>query len=94
MNATVTDKYRARILDEPGLPAVLIAETALLPCGCHCHVCLRIDNREAATIAGECGPDHSDLIERFNALLLASLAAPRQGVPLVEVVAELLSEAA
>lgn len=76
-----------------GLPLMLLNQAAVAPCGCSVYVGLRVDTKEAVSLAGCCAPGHEALIATFNEALIESLADPEDR-PLVEVCDEILTLAA
>lgn len=83
-----------KTLSSPGPnPTILFTRRAVLPCGCFVVAGKREDNYEAATGAVPCSERHQPMISRFQRALTRSLERPEDR-PLVEVVDELLEEAA
>lgn len=86
-------RFPARFVYPSGLPPLLLNESAVTDCGCSVFVGLRVDTKEAMTVATPCSPDHTDLLERFNLALSDSLTNPGPR-PLVEVCDEILDRIA
>lgn len=73
---------------------MMYIECAMLPCKCGVGVGVLIGtDGEPATGAWSCAPEHDQLIAHFNLLLKESLVEPQKR-PLVDVVDELLGQAA
>lgn len=81
-----------QLLGSPGNPMVLVSECASVECGCRVFVGRRIDNKEAATVAVVCLPEHRPMLEDFNRRFLATLPSDSTE-PLIEVADRLLLEA-
>jgi hypothetical protein len=81
-----------KVLFAPPLPLMGVKERALLECGCHVWVGMRVDLRELATAVFSCSPEHLDLIHHFNMLLQESTVEP-EDEELVVVCERLLEEA-
>lgn len=73
---------------DPGMVGRIVRRDA---CGCRVMVGIRTDIHETATAAVACKPEHAQFIERFNLAMADSLVNPRVGVPLVDVVDEILN---
>lgn len=90
MKAYRTDQHFACVLEGP--PMFLVQESAMLYCGCCCHVGLRLDKMMPATAAVPCSKEHVGLIQHFNLLLKESFTET-QDKPLIEVLLPLLDQA-
>lgn len=92
MSAYQTLDYRMSIITRPGLPKLLIVETALLPCGCGAHVGIRLDKQEPTTGTFQCSEEHRAMMDHFQLLLRESLVEPGPEL-LIDVLLSLLDEA-
>lgn len=81
-----------KLIFNPPNPGLGVKERALLSCGCHVWIGMRIDNRELATMAASCSPEHDGLIQHFQLLLRESLVEP-EDEELVVVCERLLEQA-
>lgn len=84
----------ARLVMKLGSPTVLVNQRAHIECGCSVWIGLRIDNHETVTVGRPCCPEHTWMLQRFNDLMLWSLTDGGTDRPLIDVVDELLVEAA
>ena len=80
-----------KLVIDPPRPVIGVKERALIECGCHVWVGMRMDNREVATLTVPCSPGHSELMHHFNMLLAESTIEPTDD-PLVVVCERLLEE--
>lgn len=84
----------ARLVTNFGQPSLLVNQRARLECGCSVWIGLRIDKHESVTLAVPCRDGHRWLMGRFNDLFRWSLEDGGTDRPLIDVVDELLTEAA
>lgn len=75
----------------PGNPWIIGKLRSEAPCGCTVWVGVRGDNKEAATSADACGPDHEHLMDAFNSRMREGLKNPTDR-PLIDVVDDTLGE--